>query len=234
MYGEAFCKVYNEFGWNYFPEAFAGQLLLWLKAHYPEARSCLDIGCGTGVLCGALAEAGLQARGIDLSENMIAIARRQYPKAEFAAANMVSYRPERQFDLVTCTGDALNHILDPEDLKQVFAGVHAALTPGGYFIADILNEKEAGSGDTINFAYDDTTSAAFTIRTAPDGIVTLTIAVSENGVPKFQEQITEKLHDPQLILQLLQQAGFGELRLSHKLLEEQDSQAVTWFITARK
>ena len=31
MYSDAFCKVYNQFGWNYFPEAFAGQLLLWMK-----------------------------------------------------------------------------------------------------------------------------------------------------------------------------------------------------------
>ena len=27
MYSDAFCKVYNEFGWNYFPEAFGEQLL---------------------------------------------------------------------------------------------------------------------------------------------------------------------------------------------------------------
>ena len=27
MYSDAFCKVYNQFGWNYFPEAFGEQLL---------------------------------------------------------------------------------------------------------------------------------------------------------------------------------------------------------------
>ena len=26
MYSDVFCKVYNEFGWNYYPEAFGQQL----------------------------------------------------------------------------------------------------------------------------------------------------------------------------------------------------------------
>mgnify|MGYP007037141459 CR=1 FL=1 len=31
MYSDVFCKVYNEFGWNYYPEIFGEQLLIWLK-----------------------------------------------------------------------------------------------------------------------------------------------------------------------------------------------------------
>ena len=27
MYSDIFCKVYNEFGWNYYPEIFGEQLL---------------------------------------------------------------------------------------------------------------------------------------------------------------------------------------------------------------
>ena len=30
MYGSLFCRVYNEFGWNVYPEVFAEQLLRWL------------------------------------------------------------------------------------------------------------------------------------------------------------------------------------------------------------
>ena len=31
MYSDVFCKVYNEFGWNYYPEIFGEQLLKWLE-----------------------------------------------------------------------------------------------------------------------------------------------------------------------------------------------------------
>ena len=49
MYGKAFCKVYNEFGWNYFPRAFGEQLLEWLERNSVEVKTSLDLGCGTGL-----------------------------------------------------------------------------------------------------------------------------------------------------------------------------------------
>ena len=42
MYSDAFCKVYNEFGWNYFPEAFGEQLLIWLEENHVEVKTSLD------------------------------------------------------------------------------------------------------------------------------------------------------------------------------------------------
>ena len=51
MYSDVFCKVYNEFGWNYYPEIFGEQLLQWLQKQGIRPKSCLDLGCGTGILC---------------------------------------------------------------------------------------------------------------------------------------------------------------------------------------
>lgn len=31
MYSDVFCKVYNKFGWNYYPAIFGEQLLEWLR-----------------------------------------------------------------------------------------------------------------------------------------------------------------------------------------------------------
>lgn len=234
MYGKAFCKVYNEFGWNYFPEAFAQQLLLWMEEKNFKAKSCLDIGCGTGVLCGILAENGVQSMGVDLSESMIDIAKSRYPNCDFKIANMIEYLPEKPVDLVTCTGDALNHILNLDDIKKIFENVNKSLTPGGYFIADILNEKEIGNGEEIDLDYDENTKAKFTITADAEKNVCLRIAVYENGEFSFEEKITEKVHDPEIICKLLKEAGFDEITLGHKLLDEQDGQAITWFIVGRK
>ena len=123
MYSTAFCKVYNQFGWNYFPEAFGEQLLIWLKEHQVTVRKSLDLACGTGVLCEILAGAGIEASGMDFSEGMIKIAKERNPKLQYEVADMITYRPETQFDLVTCTGDALNHIMDLDDLDRIFANV---------------------------------------------------------------------------------------------------------------
>ena len=65
MYSSEFCKIYNEFGWNYFPEIFGEQLLEWLRRNSADVRSSLDIGCGTGVLCEILHGQGIEACGMD-------------------------------------------------------------------------------------------------------------------------------------------------------------------------
>ena len=63
MYSTAFCKVYNQFGWNYFPEAFGEQLLTWLRQNQVTVRKSPDLACGTGVLCELLAGEGIEASG---------------------------------------------------------------------------------------------------------------------------------------------------------------------------
>ena len=142
MYSEVFCKVYNEFGWNYYPEAFGQELIQWIRQTDAPIRNCMDLGCGTGILCNLLHGYGIDASGTDLSESMIRVARENFPHLSFEVADMTVYRPDRTFDLVTCTGDALNHIMEPADIAAIFANVYSYLTPGGYFIFDILNEKE--------------------------------------------------------------------------------------------
>ena len=39
MYSDVFCKVYNVFGWNYYPEIFGEQLLEWLRRKLPGRKS---------------------------------------------------------------------------------------------------------------------------------------------------------------------------------------------------
>ena len=40
-YSKAFCNVYNQFGWNYFPEAFGEQLLTWME----QNQMCIRDSC---------------------------------------------------------------------------------------------------------------------------------------------------------------------------------------------
>ena len=90
------------------------------NAEVGEGMSVLDVACGTGVLCRILQDGGIRSRGMDLSEGMIAIAREANPDIPFDVADMITYRPQRQFDLVTCTGDAVNHISDLSDVEKIF------------------------------------------------------------------------------------------------------------------
>lgn len=234
MYSDAFCKVYNIFGWNYFPEAFGEQLLVWLEQNQVSVKTSLDLACGTGILCEILHKSGIKASGMDFSEGMIQIARENNPRIDYEVADMITYRPEKQFDLVTCTGDALNHIIDLENVEKIFQNVYAYLSEGGYFIFDILNEKEVATGEPFDLDFSETVKAKFMITQDQEGIINLKTTVFENGELQFEENITETVHDPEVICELLRRSGFEVLRCADQLLEDTRAHGTTWFVIARK
>ena len=233
MYSDIFCKVYNEFGWNYYPEAFGEQLLQWMDVQGFHPKNAIDLACGTGVLCEILAENGIPSAGMDFSSGMIAIARENAPDISFDVADMITYRPEKEFDLVTCTGDAVNHIPELSDVEKIFQNVYAYLAPGGYFVFDLLNEREVSTSEPFEMDFTDTTKVWFQMTRPGEKQVNLKIRVFEEGVLAFEENIRETIHDPAAILQLLERCGFADIQCRDRLLVE-NHPGTTWFITARK
>jgi 2-polyprenyl-3-methyl-5-hydroxy-6-metoxy-1,4-benzoquinol methylase len=233
MYSDVFCKVYNEFGWNYYPEIFGEQLIRWLQLHGIQPRSSMDLACGTGILCEALHENGIQASGMDFSAGMIDIARQGSPEIRYEVADMITFCPEAQFDLVTCTGDAINHIGDLADVERIFRNVYAYTSPGGYFIFDILNDNEVSTSEPFEMDFTDTTRVWFQMTRPGDKQVNLKIRVYEHGDLQFEENIRETIHNPAVICDLLRNAGFRMVKCTDRLLET-NNPGTTWFVIARK
>ena len=233
MYSDVFCKVYNEFGWNYYPEIFGQQLLQWLKCRGLNPKTSLDLACGTGILCEILHSQGIRARGMDYSAGMIEIARQGSQEIGYDVADMILYRPEAQFDLVTCTGDAVNHIAELSDVEQIFQNVYGYLSPGGWFVFDLLNEREVSTSEPFEMDFTETTRVWFQMTRPGEKKVNLKIRVYENGELEFEENIRETIHDPDVICDMLRSCGFREVRCSDRLLEDANP-GTTWFITARK
>ena len=233
MYSDVFCKVYNEFGWNYYPEIFGEQLLEWLRRNDVKPRSAMDLACGTGILCEILHKNGIQASGMDFSAGMIDIARSRSPEIRYDVADMITYRPDAQFNLVTCTGDAINHIPSLADVEQIFRNVYAYTSPGGYFIFDILNENEVSTSEPFEMDFSDTIRVWFQMTRPGDKQVNLKICVYDKGDLQFEENIRETIHDPAVICDLLRIAGFDVLKCTDRLLDT-NNPGTTWFVIARK
>lgn len=233
MYSDVFCKVYNEFGWNYYPEIFGQQLIQWLQENEMKPETAMDLACGTGVLCRILQENGIEASGMDFSAGMIAIARQNSGGIHYDVADMVTYRPAKAFDLVTCTGDAVNHIPDLEDVGRIFQNVFDYLNPGGYFVFDILNEREVSNSEPFEMNFDDRTRVWFQMTRPEQKQVNLKVRVYEDGVLRFEENIRETIHDPAAICALLREQGFEPVKYADRLLDD-GGHGTTWFVTAGK
>jgi SAM-dependent methyltransferase len=116
----------------------------------PDAR-ILDLCCGTGQLAAGLGTRGYQVTGIDGSQTMLDHARRNAPQAKFIRADARRFALDNPVAAVVSTFDSLNHILQLEEMRQVFRCVLDALQPGGIFVFDLNTEDEflTGSRDAM-------------------------------------------------------------------------------------
>lgn len=99
-----------------------------------EGERILDLGCGDGPLTARIAEAGAQVTGLDASPDMIAAAQARGLDAHVLDGHDLAAWAADQapFDAVFSNA-ALHWMTRPE---AVFAGVAAALKPGGRFVAE--------------------------------------------------------------------------------------------------
>jgi SAM-dependent methyltransferase len=117
----------------------------WLSAlervavrHGLAGRRLLDVGCGTGKSFLPMLERGYEVTACDISPEMVAEAdRKAGGRAELHVADMRRLPVLGEFDLITCLDDAINHLLDPEELADAFEGLHANLAPGGLLVFDV-------------------------------------------------------------------------------------------------
>lgn len=105
-----------------------------------QARSVLDLGCGTGRLAAALGE-GREVVGVDPAGTMLAVARRR-PGGErvtWIEADARTLDLGRRFDLVLLTGHAFQVFLTAQDQLAVLRTITRHLTPHGRFLFDSRN-----------------------------------------------------------------------------------------------
>ena len=91
----------------------------------------LDVACGTGDMAMELLRQGCSVTGVDLSKEMMAIAKRKAPQAEYRLAD-VERLPfgDASFDAVTCAFGVRNFV----HLEQGLSEMLRVLKPGGRMV----------------------------------------------------------------------------------------------------
>lgn len=105
--------------------------------HQPQARTILDLGCGTGRHDQLLTRHGYELTGVDQSAEMLAVAATNaHPTLNFLQGDIRSIRLEKTFDVVISLFHVVSYQTSNEELAAVMATARAHLKPGGIFIFD--------------------------------------------------------------------------------------------------
>lgn len=117
--------------------------LEWLQTRLDDGSSVLDIGCGAGVPITQSLAKRFTVTGVDISSEMIRLARANVPHARFVQSDITSVEFDAStFDAVVAFF-SLFHI-PREDHPRLFRRIRDWLKPGGYLMCTLSLEGETG------------------------------------------------------------------------------------------
>jgi SAM-dependent methyltransferase len=145
---DAFAPIYNEFNHLNDYEMWLGEVLLpELEEHGLKRGRALDVGCGTGRAFGPLLRRGWEVRACDLSPGMLERAREEGgEEVQLDVVDMRELPTYGEFELVLSLNDAVNYLLDDEDLERALARMGANLAADGLLLFDVNSKGTYESG----------------------------------------------------------------------------------------
>lgn len=100
--------------------------------------SVLDVGCGGGILCEAMASSGAKVTGIDAEPEAISVAqehaKNNHLKINYLCTSVEAYK-DQCFDVITCM-EMLEHVENPE---LVFEHCRRLLKPQGFLFVSTIS-----------------------------------------------------------------------------------------------
>jgi len=140
---------YNKIAEDYYSHRNLGKFNSELEkfvSHLPENAHVLELGCGAGIPTAKfLMERGIKVTGIDLSDTMLNLARKNVPEGNFIKMDMNELKfDENSFDGIISVY-ALFHIPKKNHL-QIFKKAYELLKPGGILMINSgVSESEGRS-----------------------------------------------------------------------------------------
>lgn len=201
---------------------------------YGRPHTVAELGCGTGSLTIPLAASGLDVTAIDLSPDMLAVARSKQEERSGGRAlpgegtihwiqqDMREWELPEPVDAVLSFCDCLNYVLEEEEVTSVFARTYEGLKEGGLFLFDVHHpDTLVRYAEEQPFVLDEpSVSYIWTCgldeeRTEIEHALTI-FARERDGsglYRRFEETHLQRAYDPAWMTAELRRAGFSRVEV---------------------
>ncbi len=105
-----------------------------------EVKTLLHLGCGGGRNDYTF-KRHFDVTGVDISEEMLEIAKELNPEVSYISGDMRSIKLEKTFDAVAAF-DSINYMTSEKDLRHTFQTAILHLRPGGVFLTIVEEDRE--------------------------------------------------------------------------------------------
>lgn len=224
----------------------------WSK--YGMPGSVVDLGCGTGSISIPLARSGFDVYGIDLSGDMLAMARSKWDESPAQAIrprtgtirwlqqDMREWELYEPVDAVISFCDCLNYLTEEADIEAAFRSTYAGLKSGGTFLFDIHPPKQfIRYSEEQPFVLDERDVAYIWTcdfderRCEIEHSLTIFARENDGRFSRFEETHVQRAYDPDWIVAALLRAGFSKVdRYADFELKPADESSERLFFVAVK
>ncbi len=100
-----------------------------------EGNTLLDVACGTGNHIAHFKQY-YTVEGVDLSTEMLKIARKKHTSITFHQGDMTSLSLKGRFDIITCLFSAIGHVKTKARMRRAITSIAHHVVPGGVLVVE--------------------------------------------------------------------------------------------------
>ena len=198
-----------------------------IKAADCDAKSILDVGCGTGTHALLLSQEGADlVVGVDIAPEMIERAKRksgtvsnvQFIHGDIFSNDLLKVNSFKRYDMIISLFHVINHLTSAIDLMKFFKKAKELLRTNGTFVFDCWNGvgvfKELPRNETKVFnsnelgPYSVKYSSTANLMNSQVDMKMQTMFLYPTTQENFEQTLTHYIWTPKLIQDLLKHEGF--------------------------
>ena len=195
-----------------------------IKNENAQVQNILELACGTGNLTIPLTKKNYDIAGIDISEEMLSVAREKAEKEGVELVLLQQDIAELDFDVpnldcILCACDGFNYLTYDDELESVFEKSYELLKDDGVFIFDISSYYKLSTILGNNMYGENREDVAYMWQNyfdSEENVVEMELAFfikEEDGrFTRFEEVHQQRAYTEKEVLKMLKKAGFTNVK----------------------